>query len=391
MISGDISLILPIRNESKESIKTTLDSLEKIYFRNRFSRLYIVYPLNDYFSKENLKEILRETKYSYSIEIIESPSRDSLKALDLNYVLHNYAKEDVIGIFDADDLIDTEILEKVQEAFKRGYVAVSPRVYRYRRSLLGRLIYAETVIWYDIWINLLQRLNLHTPLSGEGLFVKTSVIKNLGGFPSELAEDAALSAILGLRGYKYGYIDSYVIELAPRSIKALIKQRIRWYKGHLKIFLDLLRTRLFLRSASRIFTAYIMIFTPSIVYLAPIGLEIFNLRNILRNTRDLYSLFEYLVQDTMNLLITPAQIINGYYSDSLRVSTASLLYSYIALLAILIYQLFRKHRSLLGLREVVLISIVSIFTLPIYWLLLSIAFMLSLKPSENKWYRTERR
>ncbi len=391
MIDRSISLILPVKNESKESIKTTLDSLEKIYSRDNFSKLYIVYPLNDQVSKKSLKEILSETKYSYPIEVVESPNTDGLKALDLNYVLYNYAEEDIIGVFDADDFIDTEILTKVREAFKKGYVAVSPRVYRYRPSLLGRLVYVETVIWYDIWINILQRLNLHTPLSGEGLFVKTSVVKSLGGFPPELAEDAALSVLLGLKGYMYGYIDSYVIELAPRSIKALIKQRIRWYKGHLKIFLNLLRTKLFLKSISRIFATYIMIFTPSIIYLAPVSLEIYNLRHVLRNTQDPYSLIKYFIEDSMSLLTVPTQLINGYYNDLLRIFLASLLYSYIALLVILIYQLIKRHGRIIGLREIVSISIISIFMLPIYWLFLSIAFILSLKPSGNKWYRTERR
>ncbi|MGC9148079.1 MAG: glycosyltransferase family 2 protein [Sulfolobales archaeon] len=391
MIDRSISPILPVKNESKESIKTTLDSLEKIYSRDNFSKLYIVYPLNDQVSKKSLKEILSETKYSYPIEVVESPNTDGLKALDLNYILYNYAEEDIIGVFDADDFIDTEILTKVREAFKKGYVAVSPRVYRYRPSLLGRLVYVETVIWYDIWINILQRLNLHTPLSGEGLFVKTSVVKSLGGFPQELAEDAALSVLLGLKGYMYGYIDSYVIELAPRSIKALIKQRIRWYKGHLKIFLNLLRTKLFLKSISRIFATYIMIFTPSIIYLAPVSLEIYNLRHVLRNTQDPYSLIKYFIEDSMSLLTVPTQLINGYYNDLLRIFLASLLYSYIALLVILIYQLIKRHGRIIGLREIVSISIISIFMLPIYWLFLSIAFILSLKPSGNKWYRTERR
>ena len=44
------------------------------------------------------------------------------------------------------------------------------------------------------------------PLSGEGLFVRTSVLREVGGFPEVLTEDAYLGIILTERGKRFGLV-----------------------------------------------------------------------------------------------------------------------------------------------------------------------------------------
>ncbi len=386
---GEISLILPIKKESKESIKTTLDSLEEIYRRNRFGKLYIVHPADDEVSRRNLSKLLREARYSYPIKIVVSPNIDKLKATDINYVLNNYVDDDITGVFDADNYIDKEILSKILEAFNRGYVAVSPRVYRYRSSFIGRLIFVESIIWYDIWISIFQRLNLHTPLSGEGLFIKTEVIKKLGGFPEELAEDAALSVILALNNLRYGYVDSYVIELAPKNLRALIKQRIRWYRGHLRVLFKLIRLGLMRRSLSKVLSTYIILFTPTMIYLAPIGYEIYRILPSMNEVNSIVRTVENDILEVMFLLSSPTQLLK--INDLSKIFLIVAFYSYILMLGIISYQLITRHRRVLGLREILKILVIGIVGLPIYWFIVLIAFLLSLKPQKTIWYRTERR
>ena len=387
-----ISLILPLKREKKESIQTTLDSLERVYNRSRFSRVYVVYPEKDLITKRSLLEILRERRYSFDIEIIESSNSRGLKASDLNHVINEYiGDEDIVGIFDADDHVDPEIINIVTRALERGYAAVSPRVYRYRLSFFGRLVFAETILWYDLWLRILEKLDLHTPLSGEGLFFKADVVKRLGGFPEELAEDAALSILLAMNNHRYGYIDSYVIELAPRSLSALIKQRIRWYKGHLRILVRILRASISKRVLARILSTYSIILIPSITYLAPVGLEVYvYLSRADSSKNQLINLFsiEYL-SSVLDIVTHPDKIFRD--ADPVRSLIAVLLYIYMAQVVFLIYRVLRFHRSIIGLRESIKTLVVSILALPLYWFILAIAFLVSMIPRRVEWYRTDRR
>jgi len=71
------------------------------------------------------------------------------------------------------------------------------------------------------------------PLSGEGLFIRKSVLHETGNFPEVLTEDAEMGLILTERGKSFALIDSVIVEKAPRNIKAHLTQKLRWYRGYL--------------------------------------------------------------------------------------------------------------------------------------------------------------
>lgn len=67
-------------------------------------------------------------------------------------------------------------------------------------------------------------------MTGKILYVRSEVLKELGGFPEELAEDKSLTLELAKRGLKTCYIDSYSFTLSPKDLKSLINQR-RWSRA----------------------------------------------------------------------------------------------------------------------------------------------------------------
>lgn len=372
-----ISILIPLKNESRESIETTLDSIEAFDYSKDFLDVYLIYPANDHVTREGVQKILRDKKYSYDIKIFEIANSRGLKSSDINRVLDK-TSGDIIGVYDADDLIDRRQIKKVLDAFSRGYVAVSPKVYRYRRSVLGRLVFIETVLWYDLWIELFRRLRLHTPLSGEGLFIKRDVLMRLGGFPETLAEDAMLSLLLASEDLKYGYIDSFVVELAPKNLRSLIKQRIRWYKGHLEVLYKMFKIKISRKVFFKILSTYMFTTGTMFGVMTPLIFETYSyIRHDERfSARFLIDkLFGYRNNSLNDIFLSPYMI--GVYI-------------YLLFNMMIIYLLIRGHRER-GWREIMIISFSGLFLLPFYWIIIFSSFVSSIFFRKKIWFKTERR
>ena len=372
-----ISILIPLKNESRESIETTLDSIEAFDYSKDFLDVYLIYPANDHVTREGVQKILRDKKYSYDIKIFEIANSRGLKSSDINRVLDK-TNGDIIGVYDADDLIDRRQIKKVLDAFSRGYVAVSPKVYRYRRSVLGRLVFIETVLWYDLWIELFRRLGLLTSLSGEGLFIKRDVLMRLGGFPETLAEDAMLSLLLASEDLKYSYIDSFVVELAPKNLRSLIKQRIRWYKGHLEVLYKMFKIKISRKVFFKILSTYMFTTGTMFGVMTPLIFETYSyIRHDERfSARFLIDkLFGYRNNSLNDIFLSPYMI--GVYI-------------YLLFNMMIIYLLIRGHRER-GWREIMIISFSGLFLLPFYWIIIFSSFVSSIFFRKKIWFKTERR
>jgi len=230
-----VSILVPLYMEKPGSIMKTVSSIAK----QRYSKdLYEVWLIVEEEDQETLRgaekalEFLRSRGVDARIYIVKGGR--SSKARALNQVIDRVSGS-IIAVYDADDSFDENQLEEaVRLMSSRGYDALGVRVYRYGEGVLGKMIYIDTVIWFDLIINALRKAGFHVPLSGEGLYIKKEVLERLGGFPEKLAEDAYLSLLLFEKGYRIGLLDSYVEEAAPLDITSHIRQRIRWYRGHLE-------------------------------------------------------------------------------------------------------------------------------------------------------------
>ncbi len=150
---------------------------------------------------------------------------------------------------------------------ERNYAAVGTRVYRFRSSVLGGLMYLESIVWYNAIIPFLRSTVKITPLSGEGLFIRKDLVDSI---PQSMAEDALLSLKLSSRGYSVGLLDSYVYELAPVNIISFIRQRIRWNKGYAQNFVLIFKQGIQLSYAFRVLALYVLIALPSALLLISI-------------------------------------------------------------------------------------------------------------------------
>lgn len=77
----------------------------------------------------------------------------------------------------------------------------------------------------------MEALGAIQPLTDKTLYVRSEILRELGGFPEELAEDAFLTLELTERGLKTCYIDSYSFTPSSKDLKSLINQRRRWSRA----------------------------------------------------------------------------------------------------------------------------------------------------------------
>ncbi|WP_461066070.1 glycosyltransferase [Streptomyces pseudoechinosporeus] len=153
-----------------------------------------------------------------------------------------YARGDVVGVFDAEDIVHPELLTHVDFAFRRENADVvqgGVQLINYQSSWYSLRNCLEYFFWFR------SRLHLHArkgfiPLGGNTVFVRSELLRQTGGWDGNcLAEDCDLGVRLSSGGAKVvvAYHSALVTrEETPDSIRALYKQRTRWNQGFLQVY-----------------------------------------------------------------------------------------------------------------------------------------------------------
>ncbi len=354
-----LAVIVPAYRENHASLKPTVESIVSQNYPREMFRVYFVLEGGDYGTFEAAKyyaEKLRREGVACEILVREGHARWG-KADALNYAL-KHVMEDVYLVFDADVIAPENYFMEVSSALKSGFDAFFPKVYRFSESFLGKLIFIDTVLWYDIYLESLRAISGgYIPLSGEGLAVKTSVLRKINGFPRVLTEDAMLALLLAKQGFKISYGEGEVYEKAPRKLLPYINQRVRWFQGFYRCLLELVRNtgKLGLKVFLSLLIAYmspIAALASALFYTVLLGVALAYFFNI-------------------DLLI-PAALI--YWSMGL------LTIGVVSLLTILIQALKQKKAR---------ISLLHVIATPLYWFLNGIVAFLSIILPRT-WRRTVR-
>jgi cellulose synthase/poly-beta-1,6-N-acetylglucosamine synthase-like glycosyltransferase/putative flippase GtrA len=148
---------------------------------------------------------------------------------------------DVVGVFDAEDVVATGLLRAVDQAFQATGAQIvqgATQLTNYHSSWFA----ARNVLEYYFWFK--SRLHYQAkagfiPLGGNTVFVRRSWLDDAGGWDEScLAEDCDLGARLSARRARtvVAYTPALVTrEETPETVAALVKQRTRWNQGFLQV------------------------------------------------------------------------------------------------------------------------------------------------------------
>jgi len=153
------------------------------------------------------------------------------------------AKGEYCVIYDAEDNPDTDQLKKAAIVFHNSDQDLSClqsrlNFYNTQENLLSRWFSIEYSYWYDYYLEGLDRVGAPIPLGGTSNHFRTKQLQDIGSWdPYNVTEDADLGIRISRKNLKTQMMDCYTYEEAPIKIWSWIRQRSRWYKGHLQTYL----------------------------------------------------------------------------------------------------------------------------------------------------------
>jgi cellulose synthase/poly-beta-1,6-N-acetylglucosamine synthase-like glycosyltransferase len=240
-----VSVIVALYQEKREDVEMTVQSLlRQSYPKDKFEVLLAIEARDTPIRPGAEAAIQRLHEAGIEGRIIVSDGGRRLKAYALNRAIDE-ARGEICAFYDASDDIECRQIERAAcLMWEKEYDAVQATVLRKGQSILSEFLWIDTAFWFRRYIPFVLGLAGGMPLSGEGLFVRTSVLKEVGGFPEVLTEDAYLGIMLAERGKRFGLVSSVITEKAPRSTRAHFVQRLRWNRGYLTCLLRLVRSSL---------------------------------------------------------------------------------------------------------------------------------------------------
>lgn len=154
-------------------------------------------------------------------------------------ILREYpGKHEAFFIFDADNLLSRDYVTIMNDAFDQGYLALTS--YRNSKNFGSSWISSAYATWFIREARYLNnaRMICHTScaVSGSGYLVSAKLIEGMKGWDFHtLTEDIQFSTFCAIHGVRIGYAPAEFFDEQPFTLKASIKQRMRWTKGFYQV------------------------------------------------------------------------------------------------------------------------------------------------------------
>lgn len=229
-----VSILAPLYREPEIAV-SLLGRLARLdYPRERLDVLLAVEADDDV-----TRRTLAATSLPGWVRVITvPPGHPRTKPRALNFAL-NFARGEIIGIYDAEDRPDPDQIRRIVHRFadlgpETACLQGRLDYYNARHNLLSRLFAIEYANWFRVILPGVERLGLVVPLGGTTLFLRRSALAEVGGWDAHnVTEDAELGLRLARRGYRTELVETTTFEEANAAVLPWIRQRARWQKGYL--------------------------------------------------------------------------------------------------------------------------------------------------------------
>lgn len=143
-------------------------------------------------------------------------------------------------VFDADNVLEPDYIERMNETFCEGYNIVTG--YRNSKNFGDNWISAGYSLWFLRESQYLNRsrylLGSSAAVSGTGFMFSRNVIERVGGWKYFLlTEDIEFTIDSVIAGEKIGYCEKAMLyDEQPTDFKQSVRQRLRWARGYVQVF-----------------------------------------------------------------------------------------------------------------------------------------------------------
>ncbi len=229
-------VLIPAHNEARV-IGDIIRNLEKMDYPRELYDYYVI--------ADNCTDDTAEKARAAGARVIEtrkaSPDAPTGKPIALRKALDSLGKYwkqyDLMMVFDADNLMDTNLLREVNSQYldkgKPDFI----------QCYLGAKNKAGVVAWFyytgytltNRFFDLAKhRLGLNCPIGGTGFAMSTEYLRERGGWTTmSLTEDYEIQVEATLAGRRILWNHNVrVYDEKPTRLRAAIRQRVRWGQGH---------------------------------------------------------------------------------------------------------------------------------------------------------------
>ena len=154
-------------------------------------------------------------------------------------ILKEYpGKHEAFFIFDADNLLARDYVSVMNDAFDQGFLALTS--YRNSKNFGSSWISAAYATWFMREARYLNNSRMicgtSCAVSGSGYLVSSKIIQGMHGWDFHtLTEDIQFATFCAIHGVCIGYAPAEFFDEQPVTLKASIRQRMRWTKGFYQV------------------------------------------------------------------------------------------------------------------------------------------------------------
>lgn len=228
-----VAIIVPCWNEETTLSKTIHSLLNLDYPKDKLEIIVV-----DDGSTDNTWEVLQKFKQTNQVKIFQKENGGKYTAL--NFALQQ-STSDLVGCLDADSYVDKDALKHIIQYFdEKTVMAVTPSVKIYKPETILQMIQSVEYGWGIFIRKILSYLGALYVTPGPFSLFRRSVFKEIGEYRhAHNTEDLELA--LRMQAHSMKIVNAHnavVYTVAPRTLKKLYKQRLRWTFGFIKNVID---------------------------------------------------------------------------------------------------------------------------------------------------------
>lgn len=293
------AVLIPARNEERV-IRHLIDSIKSQTYPTDLVTIFVVADNCD----DQTARIARE---SGAIVYERFDKLNQTKGYALRYLFQqievNFGITSFDGyfVFDADNLLKADYIEKMNDAFASGAKVITS--FRNSKNIDTNILSGMNSMHFLRTNRFSHRprsyLRLSTIVQGTGFLFSSELVKD-GWNYVDLTEDRSFSVAALLQGHKVTYCDSAEFyDEQPTNLKMIFRQRQRWAKGHLQVCRHVTKPLLINIFKKRCFASYDVMLANIPIVLFVFGWSAFvflvNLFHLGENTAQLWSMLQSLL------------------------------------------------------------------------------------------------